>query len=146
MKRFDILHGKENSMSILLAILFLADPISLVVQSGTVVIDGKKTEIGQGTFIPAPYDADLAKKIVDYQAEIEKCKVSVDACEKKSTTRESYWSDQVRDVTTFYQKTNKDLKNEVEDAKGPWNTWIKPVLCAVLSAGVAAFVTYEVVK
>lgn len=121
-------------------------PISLTIQGGRVVVDGKEREVGPGTFIPAPYDADLAKKIIDCHAEQYKLKVMLDSCEKKFVRYDEYWDSREKKLVAFYEKDQERLARELERATGWWNEWGKPVLSAILSAAVATITTWGVMR
>jgi len=121
-------------------------PISLTIQGGRVVIDGKEREVGPGTFIPAPYDADLAKKIIECHAEYDKLKVMLDSCEKKFVRYDEYWDSREKKLIAFYEKDQERLARELERATGWWNEWGKPVLSAILSAAVATITTWGIMR
>jgi hypothetical protein len=114
----------------------------LTISSGT--LDGKV--VGPGTFCPAPFDIELAKKIVDKDAEIEILSTKLNSCDKQSDRVEKFYKEQDKKKTEFYESNIKDLTFKLEVANGWWNTWGKPVLVGVLAAAAAAFGTYEVVK
>lgn len=120
--------------------------ISLTIQGGRVVVDGKEREVGPGTFIPAPYDADLAKKIIDCHAEQDKLKVMLDSCEKKFVRYDEYWDSREKKLVAFYEKDQERLTKELARATGWWNEWGKPVMSAILSAAVATITTWGIMK
>lgn len=133
-----------------MCILFLknahGDEISLTVQSGKIVVDGKEREIGPGTFIPAPFDKELAKKIIDCNAERDKLIVKLDNCEQKFLRFDKYWDEQQQKLTDFYEAENIRLNKEIKDSRNWWNEWGKPVLCAIISAAAATLTTWMVMK
>jgi hypothetical protein len=114
----------------------------ITISSGT--LDNKF--VGPGTFCPAPYDAELAKKIVDKDAQIDILQVKLDSCNKQSDRVEKFYVELDKKKTDFYESNIKDLTFKLEVANGWWNAWGKPLLVGLASAAVAAFGTYEVVK
>jgi hypothetical protein len=114
----------------------------LTISSGT--LDGKV--VGPGTFCPAPFDAELAKRIVDKDATIEILQTKLNSCNKQSDRVEKFYVEQDKKKTEFYESNIKDLTFKLEVANGWWNAWGKPLLVGLASAAVAAFGTYEVVK
>ena len=133
-------------MMILAVFLLLADPSSITVTGGTLKVGEQEIQVGPGTFIPAPFDADLAKKIVDTQAQVDTLKVQLQTCQKESQLKESYWLDRETKVEDFYQERNKALQDQIDDLKGWWNEWGKPVLSDVVAAVVAAGGTYFIME
>lgn len=120
--------------------------ISLTVQRGKVIVGDKEQDIGPGTFIPAPYDADLAKKIIDCHAEQDKLKVMLDSCEKRFLRYDSYWEEREKKLVGYYEDNQKLLKDQLAQATGWWNEWGKPVLSAIISASVATITTWGIMK
>jgi hypothetical protein len=118
-----------------------SEEISITVQSGKVIANGKEREIREGTFIPSPYDKELAKKIIDCNAEQDKLRVKLDNCEQKFLVFDKYWYEHQQKLTDFYEEENIRLKKEVIESRNWWNNWGKPLLCAIVSAAAATLIT-----
>ena len=125
-------------------LLILAQCISI--SSGTVVVDGTEQKITQGTFCPDPYDKELAKSIVEKNAEIERWKIRYESVDLRMKKIEDYWNAREEKVDKFYNSRIQELALAVEISNGWWQTWGKTTLVAIIAVAAAGFVTYEVVK
>ena len=138
-------------MNWLFIIILLADPVSITVISGTITTktsDGQKISItvGPGTYIPSPADKELAKKLVDKNAEIEKLNINLSAWQKRFDLHSDYWRVREGKTIDFYQYENLDLKRRLAWKNNWWSRWGSELLVGFISAGAAAYVTYEVTK
>uniref|UniRef100_A0A6H2A1P3 Uncharacterized protein n=1 Tax=viral metagenome TaxID=1070528 RepID=A0A6H2A1P3_9ZZZZ len=127
----------------IIIIILLQVAQAITITSGEVVTDkGEQLTIGSGSFIPSPFDMELAQKILGYKEkvlhleldlkiEIEKFEVFKEA----SRTRE----DKIKD---FYLEKYRAERLENEILNSWWNRYGKIILWVGVSIAGSAFLVW----
>lgn len=115
------------------------------VKNGTLTTTGNETVVVEkGTFCASPADMELAKKIVERNAEVEKLKISLETMFKKLETTEKYWISRESEIDKYYSSIIRDLTITNELLNNWWNKWGKSAFFSILAVGATSFVVYEV--
>jgi len=125
----------------LIAIIILTQAIAIT--SGEVVTDqGERLTIGSGSFIPTPFDMELAQKILGYKEKILHLELDLkveiekfDVFKEASRTRE----DKIKD---FYLEKYKAERLENEILNSWWNRYGKIILWVGIGAAGSAFLIW----
>ncbi|HEW91215.1 MAG TPA: hypothetical protein ENF81_01550 [Thermotogaceae bacterium] len=121
-------------------------PKAVTVEHGIIYVDGKKMEVGKGTFIPDPSDKELAKKIIENRSLVKKLKLNLEVCNKKSKNMEEKYQKREKKLLDYWNEKYKAVRLENEYLKSPWYRYGRIVLWCIVAAGASAGVTYLIVE
>jgi len=120
-----------------------AVPESVSVTSGVLIVGGSEVKVGPGTFIPAPRDADLAKRIIVKNEKIAELLVRIEVCEKKAFEVFNSRTKREHDINVIWRERYNELELENILLRSWWNRWGKTALWCLVSAGAAAILSWE---
>lgn len=107
---------------------------------------GETIEINHGTFIPTPWDRELAVRILGYKNQVKFLELEI---EKKDRIHNLYVErsrKKLDETKKFYQDKYKDvyLKNII--LEGPWNKYGKTILVSMIVAAASILSTWFICK
>ena len=118
---------------------------SVTVVSGTLNLsDGTTIEVGEGTFIPSPYDYELSRKLIFQEAELDKKNLEIKHLTDELVLYKEHWAERELDLKNWYDEKYKSVRIENEMLKGWWNDWGQTFVWCLGTAAASAFITYEI--
>ena len=122
-------------------VIILAQVITL--SSGTVVTkNGEQLTIGSGSFIPSPFDIELANSILNYKEEILNLKLDLKTEIKKFEVFKDASRIREDEVKSFYLEKYRAERLENEILNSWWNKYGKVILWVGIGVAGSAFLIW----